>query len=214
MWVQVLSRNQQELQLIEIPLSCFRTAEEWETSAAETSSSLRLLFREKSEYWINSNDLFSILPSTDCFEFIIASSETYFQHLYHVAVPSGIIGTHEATSCGAYTLQDLTQICKVTQLTEGEWVVNKEHMWIDRDNKLVYYLACSVTPTEQQLHVSSYASQQTHKVLTQHGYYVECDAMDSNCKLVILYTLITIDLESQCDADTLALLLDLKAYWL
>ena len=75
---------------------------------------------------------------------------------------------------------------KVTQLTEGEWVVNKEHMWIDRDNKLVYYLACSVTPTEQQLHVSSYASQQTHKVLTQHGYYVECDAMDSNCKLVIL----------------------------
>ena len=185
MWVQVLSRNQQELQLIEIPLSCFRTAEEWETSAAESSSSLRLLFREKSEYWINSNDLFLILPSIDCFELIIASSETYFQHLYHVTLPSAIPSELETTSCGAYGLQDLTQISKVTQLTKGEWVVNKEHMWIDRGNKLVYYLACSVTPTEQHLHVSSYASPQTHKVLTQPGYYVECDAMDSNCRLVI-----------------------------
>lgn len=51
---RVTRRNQQELLLIEVPLSCFRTAEEWETSLVESNPNLRLLIRQKSEYWIDS----------------------------------------------------------------------------------------------------------------------------------------------------------------
>ena len=181
-WIQLISRSQQELRLIEIPLSCFRTAEEWETSSLDPHTALKLLFLERSEFWINCSELFSILPTKDSFQFIIASSITDFQHLYHVAVPSTLPPDVKSSPSGTYALQDLTSVCEVTQLTQGEWIVDKQNIWVDHINKLVYYMACSVTPTEQHLHVSSYSSNQPHKVLTQPGYYVECNAMDSLCK--------------------------------
>ena len=181
-WVQVISRSQQELRLIEIPLSCFRTAEEWETSSPESQTDLRLLFLERSQFWIDCRDLFSFLPTADSCQFIIASSETDFQHLYHVSVPSALPPDAKSSSCGTYALQDLTTACEVTQLTHGEWIVAKQNMWLDNKNKLVYYMACSAIPTEQHLHVSSYGSKQGHKVLTQPGYYLECNAIDSLCK--------------------------------
>ena len=181
-WIQLISRTQQEQRLVEIPLSCFRTAEEWETSSLDSRAALRLLFLERSEFWINCNDLLSFLPADASLQFIIASSVTDFQHLYHVSLPSAPPPDLQSSPCGAYDLQDLTGACEVTQLTQGEWMVDMQNIWVDSLNKLVYYMACSLTPTEQHLHVSSYGSKQAHKVLTQPGYYVECSAVDSLCK--------------------------------
>ena len=180
-WIQILNRSQQELRLIEIPISCFRTAEEWETSPAESLPPLRLLVLERSEFWINSHNLFSIIPNKDKLEFIIASSATNFQHLYHITAPTVPPSEAAKLPCGDYSLLDLSPLCEVTQLTDGEWGVDKESIWVDRANKLLYYLANSATPVEHHLHVSSYASKQPHKVLTQPGHYIEC-SMDSACK--------------------------------
>lgn len=88
-WVQLLDRKQQRLELVLIPLDNFceplPNVYNSENHYAHTAkSNVQVLYSETSPIWINVNDLLYFLPSNDPMEvkFIWGSEESKFCHLY------------------------------------------------------------------------------------------------------------------------------------
>ena len=100
-WVQLLDRKQQRLELVLIPLDCFSESYKQNSFGSDVYSygvnnadnhytnpteNIQVLYSESSSIWINVDDLLYFLPSEDPMEvkFIWGSEETKFRHLYLV----------------------------------------------------------------------------------------------------------------------------------
>lgn len=95
-WVQLLDRKQQRLDLVllsidnfcESPSNTYNT----ENHFTPTSANVQVIYSEQSPIWINVNDLLYFLKSDDANEvkFIWGSEESEFRHLY--LITSSIAG--------------------------------------------------------------------------------------------------------------------------
>lgn len=95
-WVQLLDRKQQRLELVLLSIDNFSepppNVYNSENHFTPSSASVRVLYSERSNIWINVNDLLYFLPSDDPtrVKFIWGSEETKFMHLY--LITSSIAG--------------------------------------------------------------------------------------------------------------------------
>lgn len=98
-WAQLLSRQQQFLELVLIPLDQFSCESYnsnpsspesldrhvWKPIVERSSNPIQVIYTERSNQWINVHDLLHFLDVSDNFvSFIWSSEETGFRHLYHV----------------------------------------------------------------------------------------------------------------------------------
>ncbi|GAM18199.1 hypothetical protein SAMD00019534_013740 [Acytostelium subglobosum LB1] len=125
-WVQLVDRLQQRLELVTIPVSCFGNA-----GGATTSV---LIQESQPQYWVNVTDHLTFLDGSSL---LWTSERSGYRHIYHLSWSAG------------YT--DV----KTRQLTSGEWVVTNI-VSVDKQRKLVYFEANRETPLENHLYVCSY----------------------------------------------------------
>lgn len=122
-WVQLLSRQQNRLDLILIPLDNFCeicssssassspngivTDHSWQSTLGKLTSPIQVIYSQTSATWLNVNDLLQFTEFTDTHvSFIWASEESGFRHLYFITsnlqrtcngvaqdIDSGFIGT-------------------------------------------------------------------------------------------------------------------------
>lgn len=152
-WVQLLDRNQQRLELIRIPVGCFVSAEEQKSNDTYQMPTVQALLKETSDVWINVSDILYFLnesvSSSDQFSFIWASEATGYRHLQRVTV------SNFRLSSDGNQFVETPQIEEKSWLTSGEWEVKETEMWIDEASGLIYFQGTKDTPLEQQLYVVS-----------------------------------------------------------
>ncbi|KAF9279227.1 dipeptidylpeptidase [Linnemannia elongata] len=168
-WVQILDRRQQNTAILAIPLDCFMSvaeqAESTEQAEAELASRIRIIFEERSDYWINVTDITRFLSPEDfvldedstrddVIQFIVPSERTGFRQLY--------LATH-STRTGS----------KIVPITSGNYQVVDKSITVDTKRQLVYFTAKRDTVLETHLYVASYArgaQPGNVKRLTELGY--------------------------------------------
>jgi len=110
--------------------------------------------------------------------FLWASEETGFRHLYLVTASlllSQANGQPDPGSVGAQpSFVDLSalqpRILNKVALTSGEWEVLARNLWVDKANKLVYFVGLRDTPLEKHLYVVSLERPEHIRLLTEPGY--------------------------------------------
>ncbi|EGC31989.1 hypothetical protein DICPUDRAFT_57365 [Dictyostelium purpureum] len=134
-WLQLLDRKQQHQAVTIVPLSKFTSS----------PSTLPVIIEETTNFWINVVDsihFFSdsqhLLWSSECNE-----NNRGFRHLSLVQ--------WDSDSFGNVTSKPVTQL-----LSNEEWMVSGEELFVDETRGLVYFIATKDTCLEQHLYVKSY----------------------------------------------------------
>lgn len=93
-WVQLLDRKQQKLELVLLSIDnfCEPPPNAYNMENHFTSASVQVIYSEQNPTWINVNDLLYFFKSDDASEvkFIWGSEESEFRHLY--LITSSIAG--------------------------------------------------------------------------------------------------------------------------
>ncbi|EYC45338.1 hypothetical protein Y032_0431g1316 [Ancylostoma ceylanicum] len=151
-WVQIMNRTQSQAALVILPESEFE--------GINSSGPIRepsVVKDEVSTAWINNHNAIIPLdgnPST--IEFIYASEQSSHCHLYFIS--AHIIDNEVADLRERVVTQGDFSVCKATSVV------------IDKDRRLVYYIANVATPTEWSVCVSSYdESVNEMRRLTERG---------------------------------------------
>ncbi|XP_071941641.1 dipeptidyl peptidase 9-like [Antedon mediterranea] len=162
-WVQLLSRNQQLTMLVLIPLHCFIPVNNMEATLGSEKLPIQVLYEEYSEIWINVHDCTQFFPQCkeDEVSFIWASEAHGTRQLF--LVTSALRLTGEVPG----NLKPV--ILNHTQLTFGDGEVVGRRIWLDLDQRLLYYMAHHDTPLEEHLYVSCYTSPGKTLRLTELG---------------------------------------------
>uniref|UniRef100_B3P6W3 GG12305 n=1 Tax=Drosophila erecta TaxID=7220 RepID=B3P6W3_DROER len=207
-WVQGLDRKQQRLDVILIPLDNFCESyssqvstptdsigdHSWRSLYSRTITQLQVIYTERSDSWINVHDMLHFLDLTDTsVTFLWASEETGFRHLYLVTASlllSQANGQPDPGSAGAqpsFVEQSALQprILNKVALTSGEWEVLARNLWVDKANKLVYFVGLRDTPLEKHLYVVSLERPEHIRLLTEPGYSYLVE-FDDQCQLMLL----------------------------
>ncbi|KAK9882150.1 hypothetical protein WA026_019667 [Henosepilachna vigintioctopunctata] len=175
-WVQLLNRRQQRLDLVLLSLSNFtEELSMYDESEGISSSSpiVQVIYSQESSIWVNVHDLLYFLPSNDHTEvkFIWASEDTGFRHLYLVTVQimpySNGVGEIREPMDFVY-LQP--RILSKVALTSGEWEVLAQDIWVDEKKELVYFMGLKETPLEKHLYVVSLRRPGELRLLTRPGF--------------------------------------------
>lgn len=206
-WVQLLDRKQQRLELVLIPVEEFSTRSVYDhaphqlTSAAHADPprdrtkierNIQVLISETApESWVNVHDLLYFLPSAaDCVTFIWASEETGHMHLY--LVTCGL----ELANKPASVLEMLTDndsnasgpnIISKEPITAGDWEVLGRKIWVDEARNLVYFVGLRETPLERHLYAAPLSPPRPHAVtlLTTVGHSCTVD-IDEECTTAVI----------------------------
>lgn len=195
-WAQLLSRQQQHLELILIPVENFccepynsnpsspESASEkhlWKCILNKSSKPIQVIYSERSNQWINLHDVLYFLEITDEFvQFIWSSEESGFRHLYLITASLKIkpptaqngLCTHSAFCDDDENSIDenmKARIVKKSQLTSGEWEVLGRSIWVDRERSLIYYKGFAHSPLEKHLYVFSMLQPEKQRLLTTPG---------------------------------------------
>ena len=108
------------------------------------------------------------MSEPDLMQFIFATEETGFRHLYLYTVQLAT-STNKATTDGSLVSRAV-QIDK-QQLTSGDWEVLDQWLWVDHKNGLIYFMGLCDSPLSSHLYVTSYVRPGSNIVrLTQSGY--------------------------------------------
>ncbi|KAM3957651.1 dipeptidyl peptidase 9 isoform 1-T1 [Aphomia sociella] len=201
-WLQLLDRKQQRLELALVPLSelCVPAAYEHAppvigspTTVAEKTQDIQVLVSEAApEAWINVHDILYFLPSEPhCISFIWASEETGHLHLYLItcAIHSDKLKTK--TVIEMITDDDANAVgpnlISKEAITTGEWEVMGRKIWVDEARKLVYFMGLRETPLERHLYVAPLAPPRPQAVtlLTSVGHSCNVD-IDEECSTVVI----------------------------
>ncbi|KAL4714346.1 hypothetical protein ACJJTC_009698, partial [Scirpophaga incertulas] len=192
-WVQLLDRKQQRLELVLLSLRQFCAPFVYERAPAHLSSGpiandldeklddVQVLISESApDAWINVHDILHFLPSQrDEISFIWASEETSHLHLYKVTCSitckmdrvrsvMDMIAEDDSNAIGP-------NIISKEAITAGEWEVMPRKIWVDEDRKLVYFVGLRETPLERHLYVASYSPPAATCCDTAHyGWPFEC----------------------------------------
>ncbi|KAJ1525894.1 hypothetical protein ONE63_009085 [Megalurothrips usitatus] len=211
-WVQLLDRKQQHLEVVLISVDYFVEVSSPATSPASFTTSpfspspksppspsnhyithnkplVLTLCSQDSDLWINVNNLIHFFPKTDENEvkFICVSEDTGFRHLYSFTVPLvGVSnGIEEEPSSGQLPISS-----KIA-LTSGDWEVLGQQLWVDSEHDLVYFLGLRETPLEKHLYAVSLKHPGDVRRLTEMGYSYSVD-FSEDCKLLVMsYSSIT-----------------------
>lgn len=199
-WVQLLNRKQQLLELVAISMDSFgpvnlqphpkrrrgsppisssspNGVRDVVTNGAvappETFSlrptsqvpiQFQVLYTRRSDTWILVNDILTFLPnrfpsnamSSEEIEFIMASEEANFTHLYHVV--ASLKHSNQSGSAARSTDDEKClrpSIISKVPLTSGNWCVVDKQIWVDHKHHLVYFMGLKDTPLEKHLYVVS-----------------------------------------------------------
>lgn len=182
-WVQLLDRRQQRLDLVLLSLSNFTEVLPIydDNSTVHLSSPIvQVIYSQESSIWVNVHDLLYFLPSTtnehNEIQFIWASEDTGYRHLY--LITSQIMpysnGVTETTEPMDYVFLQPKIISKIA-LTGGDWEVLGQNLWVDTAKQLVYFLGLKETPLEKHLYVVSLRRPGEVRLLTRPGYSYSVD---------------------------------------
>eukprot|EP00127_Corallochytrium_limacisporum_P007368 Clim_evm5s249 gene=Clim_evmTU5s249 len=156
------------------PQSSVPTMETLLLDAKEDDPISHLLIVESSNIWVNVLSTLHFLQEYDegnpAYEFIWASEQSGFRHLYYVyevfdKTPDGTM----PRSDGIYSLP----------LTAGDWQVETDKVWVDEKRELIWFIGTYDSPLELHLYVISYAKHRRFcRTLAQqrgHGSPLEDD---------------------------------------
>uniref|UniRef100_A0A0A9VTT3 Dipeptidyl peptidase 8 n=1 Tax=Lygus hesperus TaxID=30085 RepID=A0A0A9VTT3_LYGHE len=171
-WVQLLDRKQQRLELVlislenfvEPPPNVFRFNDKQEETL---SPPVYVIGKQTSDVWINVTDLLHIFPGADSgkISYIWSTEETGFRHLQLVTAQLSFPhsnGVHENTDVR------WKQVSSVP-LTSGDWPVVDEGFWFDSVHSLVYFIGLKDSPLERHLYVVSLEAPEQIRLLTHTG---------------------------------------------
>ncbi|KAJ8913762.1 hypothetical protein NQ315_002442 [Exocentrus adspersus] len=189
-WVQLLDRRQQKLEVVLLSLSNFTEV----LPIYDDSSSLHLgspivqvIYSQESNIWVNVHDLLYILPSSDNNEvqFIWASEDSGFRHLYLITsqIMPYMNGITESTEPMDYVFLQPKLLSKVV-LTSGDWEVLGQDIWVDNEKQLVYFMGLKETPLEKHLYVVSLRRPEEVRLLTRPGYSYSVE-FNKDCSMIV-----------------------------
>lgn len=191
-WAQLLNRQQQHLDLILIPAESFccepynsnpsspesiSEKHSWKSMVDKSSKPIQVIYTERSSQWINVHDLLHFLDISDTsVQFLWASEESGYRHLYHVSSSLEVkpsqngLRTHSAF-CDDHPMDDnlKPRIIKKSPLTMGEWEVLGKNLWVDRLRGLVYFMGLAHSPLEKHLYVFNLHDPDKKRLLTTPG---------------------------------------------
>lgn len=208
-WVQLLDRKQQHLELVLIPLSQFSTPTSYEHApdhlqarysnqhvedTSQPVQEIQVLITESApDAWINIHDILHFLPSAvGEVNFIWASEETGHLHLY--LVKCGILpaANDRVKSVIEMITEDESNavgpnVISKEPITAGEWEVMARKIWVDAADQLVYFLGLRETPLERHLYVAPLCPPRPHAVqlLTSVGHSCAVD-LDEECTMAVI----------------------------
>ncbi|XP_030751892.1 dipeptidyl peptidase 9 [Sitophilus oryzae] len=197
-WVQLLDRRQQHLELVLLSLSNFtQDLPYFNNSSCKMNNSVsdspivQVIYRQDSQYWINVHDLLYFLPSDDHNEvkFIWANEDTGYRHLYLITaqISSMANGVTEASQSTDYVFL-APKITSKVQLTSGDWEVMGPDLWVQDVKQLVYFMGLKETPLEKHLYVVSLKRPGEIRLLTRPGYSYIVEFNGDCSLLVTLYS--------------------------
>ncbi|XP_052132505.1 dipeptidyl peptidase 9 [Frankliniella occidentalis] len=211
-WVQLLDRKQQHLELVLISAQYFVEVSSPAVSPASFTLSpqspsylsnsnsppinhlnyvkkkplVHTLCSQESDLWINVNNLLHFFPKTKPNEvkFICVNEDTGFRHLYLYTVPLLGVANGIEEAFEATTGQVPSNGSQIP-LTSGDWEVLGQQLWVDSENDLVFFLGLRENPLEKHLYVVSLRQPGEIRLLTQPGYSYNVD-FSEDCKLVVM----------------------------
>lgn len=186
-WVQLLDRSQQRLELVLIPKNHFVSCafpKLGETNGADScreQAPVQVITVEQSDSWVNVHDVLLFLPHSDQnqIKFLWASEETGYRHL-SVVVAAVYRGGRD-TSPPDSALQP--RIVSRLQLTLGDWEVLNKQVWFDEEHELVYFHGLADTVLEPHLYVVSMRRPGEIRRLTEPGFSHAVE-MGQNCSIL------------------------------
>ncbi|CAH1971216.1 unnamed protein product [Acanthoscelides obtectus] len=189
-WVQLLDRRQQRLELVLLSLSNFTEALpvfDDSTNAYLGSPVVQVIYSQESNIWINVHDILHFLPSSDNNEvqFIWASEESGYRHLYLITaqIMPYMNGIAEGSEPMDYVFLQ-PKILSKTALTLGDWEVMGQEIWVDSEKQLVYFMGLKETPLEKHMYVVSLRRPGEVRLLTRPGYSYMVD-FDRDCSMLV-----------------------------
>ncbi|XP_045541117.1 dipeptidyl peptidase 9 [Papilio machaon] len=204
-WVQLLDREQQRLELVLIPLSEFSSPTGYEDADVSPTTSghgneerreqqIQVLISETApDAWINVHDILYFLPSADDqISFIWASEETGYLHLYMVTCALQLTNTEKTRSVMEMITDDESNavgpnIISKEAITSGEWEVMDRKIWVDEARQLVYFVGLKETPLERHLYVAPLRPAAPLTLLTTPGHSHTVD-IDNECTTAVITT--------------------------
>ncbi|XP_065669799.1 dipeptidyl peptidase 9 isoform X2 [Hydra vulgaris] len=170
-WIQVLNRAQNRSALLRIPSSAFCIV----NSSNHVNEKIDILLDEKSDYWFNVSNALHFISSCLCNEisFIWMSEKTFFKHLYRYTVTTEDETLDNIDNMEISNSEYVVRHCRVLTeqpLTQGEWDVDSEKIWLDERNDLVYFLGTKDTPLEKHLYCVSLTTPEWIERMTLLGY--------------------------------------------
>ncbi|XP_048485836.1 dipeptidyl peptidase 9 [Plutella xylostella] len=205
-WVQLLDRKQQRLELVLIPLEQFSEEFHYEHAPATEGAggsvnvncvgdgvrSEQVLITETApNAWINVHDILHFLPSPPgMMRLLWASESTGHLHLYLYTCRLRDNSNMSDTGVVQMVTEDCglaSDVVSRSAVTAGEWEMLGRHIWVDETRKLVYFVGLRETPLEKHLYVASYDPPQPDNVtlLTTVGHSCTVD-MDEDCTYAVI----------------------------
>ncbi|XP_061385170.1 dipeptidyl peptidase 9 isoform X1 [Danaus plexippus] len=203
-WVQVLDRKQQRLELALVPVSEFNVPVRYEQGSdggrldEETPASgsrqgdrtqIQVLVSETApDAWVNVHDILHFLPSEPgIVRFIWASEETGHLHLY--LITCAVNGQRAMTVTDIMAEDEsnaaVPRVISKEPLTDGDWEVMGRKIWVDEPRGLVYFVGLRETPLERHLYVVSMSAPRQVVLLTKPGHSHSVD-MDEECSMAVI----------------------------
>lgn len=191
-WVQLLDRPQKVLVLALFTLN--------------DSCAPQILLREEMNlYWITVNDippLFidsgqdkdkTLKPKSEL-QFLWLSEKSGFRHIYYIKVKIADARFNGSLKTNFdYSKEDLNELkCEESlliekkQLTKGTWEVSNRFVWLDQNNRIVYFVGLKDSPIEKQLYSLSLDDESLSvERITSLGYSHSLIAFDSTMSLFV-----------------------------
>lgn len=191
-WVQLLDRRQQRLELVLLSVDNFckppPNVYNSENHFTLSSASVQVIYSQKSNVWINVNDLLYFLPSDEPTEvkFIWGSEETGFRHLY--LVTSSIAGLTSGVEEPLDRMDNVflqPRVISKVALTKGNWEVLGRNLWVDETNSIAYFSGLREGPLEQHVYAVSLRRPLEIRLLTRPGYSYNSVYFNKQCTVLV-----------------------------
>ncbi|KAK0098423.1 hypothetical protein PV326_008526 [Microctonus aethiopoides] len=191
-WVQLLDRKQQRLELVLLSVDYF-CAPPPNTYSPKNHyipswDGVQVIYSEKSTIWINVNDLLYFLPSDDPTEvkFLWGSEESKYMHLYLIV--SSITGRCNGIEDPLDPLDSVylqPRIISKLAITQGDWPVLGRKLWVDETNSIVYFMGLKEGPLEQHAYAVSLRRPLEIRLLTRPGHSYNSIYLSKECTMMV-----------------------------
>lgn len=174
-----------------------RDVDNWPNLEKKRYTPIQVIYSQVSDTWVNVHNIlqFLELSDTSC-TFVWASEETDFRHLYLITsalhldasqtqLESNILKNHLVESGshadghvqdqemddGSHGYRDLltANVINKVALTDGDWEVCGQRVWIDKARQLIYFQGLKHSPLEKHLYAVSLQQPGNIRWLTKPG---------------------------------------------